>query len=335
MSRWTSPGGDRFQRPPSRCLSTSHSIAPNTNVPFWLLFVLVVLATARTTHAQLHLIGFRNSGNTGRQAREEAVRAIPFDQLTDEMRNRIQDVVAKPTIYRRMPKHSMECDHQLYLFLIRNPEVVVNIWEVMGATQIELQRTGPYAFSATDGAGTTSKVELAYGTKNLHIFYGDGFYEGSMLKNRVPGRAVLVLRSQYQQGPDGDKVVNSMLDMFVELDNATVDVIAKTLHPIIGRFADLNFLESAAFVGRLSQATGQHGDAMQRLAGRLKNVSPEVRRQFAEIAGKVASDAAARQRSSRSTARVPVSIRPTGAILEAPPQFDQISRYPADYPLLR
>ena len=156
-----------------------------------------------------------------------------------------------------------------------------------------------------------------------------------MLKNRVPGRAVLVLRSQYQQGPDGQQVVKSVLDMFVELDNVTVDVIAKTFHPIIGRFADLNFLESAEFIGRLSQTTAQHGEAVQRLAGRLNNVSPEVRRQFADIAGNVASDAAPRQRSSPSTARVPVSIRPTAASLAAPPKFDQISRYPVDYPLLR
>ena len=90
-----------------------------------------------------------------------------------------------------MPRHTMECDPQLYLFLIRNPEVVVNIWDVMGATQIEMQRTGPYTFNATDGAGTKSKVELAYGTNNLHIYFGDGLYEGSMLGQRVPGRAVL------------------------------------------------------------------------------------------------------------------------------------------------
>ena len=334
MSRWNRPRGDRFQYLSSRGLGTGN-ILPKANVPVWLLFVLVVLATELPTHAQLRGFGFHNGGNASRQAREEALRAIPFDRLTDAMRHRIQGVVAKPTIYRRLPQHSMECDHDLYLFLIRNPEVVVNIWDVMGATQIKLQRTGPYAFNATDGAGTTSKVELAYGTKNLHIFYGDGLYEGALLKHRVPGRAVVVLRSQYQQGENGQHVVNSVLDMFVELDNVTVDAIAKTFHPIIGRFADLNFLESAKFVGRLSQTAAQRGEAMQRLAGRLNNVSPDVRRQFAEIAGKVSRDAAARQRSVRSTARAPAAIRPTAANMEAQTRFQQISRYPVDYPLLR
>ncbi len=342
MSPWNLLGGCCWQRARSR-----HSGARRVTVldaktsaicvkisAIWLLCALVGGATGRPAHAQLRLIGLPKNGNTSRQTREEAIRAIPFDQLTDEMRNRIQAVIANPTIYRRMPRHTMECDPQLYLFLIRNPEVVVNIWDVMGATQIEMQRTGPYTFNATDGAGTKSKVELAYGTNNLHIYFGDGLYEGSMLAQRVPGRAVLVLRSQYEQNNQGQKVITSVMDMFVELDNVTVDVIAKTFHPIIGRFADLNFLESAKFVGRLSQTASQHGEAMQRLANRLDDVSPEVRKQFAEIALNV-SHTAAQHSSATPTARAPVAVRPTSAKLATPPEFDLISRHPADYPVLR
>ena len=112
-----------------------------------------------TLHAQLHLpqINKPKSGaTTSRKARKEAIQAIPFDRLNDEVIARIQSVVSRPSVYRRLPPHVMRCDHKMYFFLVRNPEVVVGIWDAMGATQIDLTRAGPFSYNATDGAGTTS-----------------------------------------------------------------------------------------------------------------------------------------------------------------------------------
>ena len=253
---------------------------------------LLVLITVGTVQAQLRLpsLKTKSGATTSRQAREEAIRAIPFERLNDKVNKRIRSVVAKPTIYRRLPQHSMRCDPKLHVFLIRNPEVVVGIWDAMGATQIDLARTGPFTHTATDGAGTSSDIELVYGTQGLHIYYGDGLYEGTLLKNRLQGRAVLVLRSQYQRDRQGRPIVTSVLDLFLDLDNVTADAIARTFHPIVGHFADLNFQETAEFVGRLSEAANQNGAAIQRMATRLKTVPPDVRRQFATVAGGVANN---------------------------------------------
>lgn len=267
----------------------------------------------------------KGSATTSRQAREEAIRAIPFERLNDKVTTQIRSVVAKPTIYRRLPAHKMHCDPKLYVFLVRNPEVVVGIWDVMGATQIDLARTGPFTHTATDGAGTSSNIELVYGTQGLHIYYGDGIYEGTMLKNRLRGRAVLVLRSQYQPDRQGRPIVTSVLDLFLDLDNVTVDAIAKTFHPIVGHFADLNFQETATFVGRLSDAANQNGEAIQRMSNRLTKVTPDVRRQFAMVAGNVADNVISVGHPTESpmngpgkptTARRRTRVRPTSAELD-------------------
>src|SRR5436190_23442273 len=61
-------------------------------------------------------------------AKREAIAAIPFDKLEANMRRKVSAVVTNPSIYRRLPVQVTDCDPDLYLFLVRHPEVVVNIW---------------------------------------------------------------------------------------------------------------------------------------------------------------------------------------------------------------
>jgi hypothetical protein len=58
-----------------------------------------------------------------------------------------------------------------------------------------------YLLDASDGAGTFSNVELVYGTRDTHVVYGKGFYEGPLLRRRVNGKCVLLLQSGYTQIP--------------------------------------------------------------------------------------------------------------------------------------
>ena len=119
----------------------------------------------------LHGGGFRGAvaqeltkASTSSQDRDAALRSIPFDQMTPETRDKLWSVVNRPDIYRRLPVVSIECDPDLYLHMIRHPEVVVSIWHLMGITQVETERVAPYVVNAADGAGTRSRIELVYGT---------------------------------------------------------------------------------------------------------------------------------------------------------------------------
>src|SRR5262245_19827523 len=75
------------------------------------------------------------SGPTNsRAARDDAARLIPFDKLDPAVAAKVKSVVANPTIFRRMPTQVFDCDPKMYVFLLRNPEVIVNIWQLMGIT---------------------------------------------------------------------------------------------------------------------------------------------------------------------------------------------------------
>lgn len=226
-------------------------------------------------------------GTNSKQARKQAIKAIPFDALTPATKTKISSVVDKPSIYRRLPVTSIDVDPDMYLFLVRYPEVLVNIWQIMGVTGMTVDRTGPFELKSDDGAGANSTVELLYGTHNKNIYYAEGTYAGPLLKRKLSGRAVMVLQTQYERGPNGKPLTRNSLDVFVKIENATAGLIAKTLNPIVGSTADHNFVETLKFVQRLNETTEQNGVGVQRMAYRLKNLTEPVREQFVRVAGTV------------------------------------------------
>lgn len=221
--------------------------------------------------------------NTSRTARDEAIREMPIASLQEPYRSKIHEIVVQPTIYRRMPVEVVPCDPELYLFLVRYPEVVVSMWQLMGVTKVVLQRTGDYVYDAQDGAGTVSQVELIYGTREKHLFLAEGYYEGPLLQRRINGRCVLLLSSGYSHDRDQRQLVSSQLDVFMQLDNVGAEFVAKTLHPLMGRTVDSNFSETTRFVSQLSRLVETNGPGIQRLAERLNGIHPDVRTRFVQI----------------------------------------------------
>ncbi|MCA9196556.1 MAG: hypothetical protein KDA87_03420 [Planctomycetales bacterium] len=243
--------------------------------------------------------------DTSRAAKEAAIQDIPFASLTPEAQQKIQAVVSKPSMFRRMPVNVIDCDPELYRFLIRNPEVVVNIWQLMGITKVSTVRTGPYTLDASDGMGTDSKVELVFGNNDTHLIYCDGMYEGPLFRKPLQGKCVLLLKSGYVQREDGRWHITSRLDVFVEVENVAVDVLAKTLHPLLGKSADTNFQESIKFLERISRTAEANDDGMDHLAGRL-DVQPDIKSQFSQITQKVFDQG--QERLARQTVPVDATV---------------------------
>ena len=238
------------------------------------MFALLLLLPAAGALAQPPQL-FNN------QQKDEALRSIPLDRLSDPVRAKVMNVVSRPTIYRHLPTQIVECDPDLHVFLLRYPEVVVNIWQLMGVTKVKVNRTGPLTFDAIDGAGTVSRAELVYGTANVHVYYADGYYDGPLLQKPVTGDCVLLLRSSYSNR-GGKTVVTNTLDVFARLDHLGVEILVKTFYPAVGKAVDFNFAESIKFVGQVSQAAELNGPGMQRVAANLQNVQPEVRESFSQ-----------------------------------------------------
>ena len=241
------------------------------------------------------------AGTSARKIRQKAVQAIPMQQLTPQTRALITPIIEKPSIYRRLPVTAIDVDPDYFLYLVRYPEVVVNIWQIMGITDMELERKGPFQLKSNDGAGAKSDIELIYGTNNLNIYYAKGSYAGPLLKRHLEGSCVLVLRTDYRKGANGKPQAVSSLDVFLKVENVTANLIAKTVNPIVGSTADHNFVESMNFLQRLNETTEKNGYGVQRMADRLTNLSPDVRKGFVNAAGMVYQRNHPRPARSQST----------------------------------
>lgn len=292
----------------------------HSTASFWLAVALSLVCCTRGQSQTGDLAG-------SPQMRAEALRAIPFDEMTEANQARLMAVAGKPAVYRRMPVQVIGCDPDLHVFLIRYPEVIVNIWQLMDITKVQLKRTGPFSFEAADGAGTVTRVELIYGRPDLHVFYASGYYEGPLFRNRIEGDCVLLLRSSFAKRDDRVYVTNS-LDVFLRMDRVGADILLKTLHPLMGKAADYNFVETAKFIGQVSQASENNGPGMERLASRLTNVDPNVRETFSRFAGVAYQRSLLRQNAQTSQPQSPAAA--SAAPQEGNASSGSVSSIPAD-----
>lgn len=210
----------------------------------------------------------------------DALAAIPLNRLTPDAQKRIESISSRPTLYRHLTQKSIHCDPELFLCLVRNPEILVGTWELMGITQVQTRRLDAYQMEAIDGSGTTCTVDLVYGDAAVHVYVAEGFYDGKMAPNKIQGKGLFVLRSSQETDPAGNPVIRGSLDCFLQIDQVAVDLLLRTFGPLIGRAADHNFNETARFIDQMGLSAERNPEGLEELAMKMPQVSEATRRQF-------------------------------------------------------
>jgi hypothetical protein len=231
-------------------------------------------------------------GSAGPVARQKAVKSIPYDKLEAPARAKVRSVLADVSFFRRMPVQVFPCDPDLYLFLVRHPDVIVNIWQVMGVTQIALQETGPNMFYVVDPAGTKGSAEYLYSDHETQLIYSEGAYEGPLFARPAKGRCLMVLKTEYMRETDGRYYITTRVDVFMRMENLGVDLVTKAFSPLVGKVADMNLAYTAGFFASFSKAAEKDPEGARRLAEQLSAVRPEVRERLAQLAEQAAQKAA-------------------------------------------
>ena len=226
--------------------------------------------------------------STGRTAKESAIRSIPFEKLDDTQRAKISALLSESHVFRRLPVHVGPCDPDLYLFLVRHPDVVVGIWEELGISQLKMKQIGPDKYQTHESSGTVGTSEFLYQDPNLHLIWIEGMFNGPLLTKPVRGTSLLILRTGYIREPGGRHYITSRLDTFTHIDNVGIEFITKTLQPSMGKVVDNNFTQTSAFVAGLSRTAEVNPRGVRRLAGKLHRVHPEIRQELGRLAYKVA-----------------------------------------------
>ena len=219
---------------------------------------------------------------------DEAVRLIPLNRLPAETRGKVAAVIDNVSLYRRLPTETVDCDSDLFRFLVNNPDVLVNIWRVMGVSNVTLDRVDGEHFRCSDGDGTTARVEVVYRSAQVAVIYADGLYDGPLFPRPVRGQCVAVLQFTSSRKASGRFEETAKLDTFLRVDNVGVELLAKLFQGLVGRTIDHNFAETVSFIGSVSRTAETNPRSIHRLAGKLESVEPERRSQFVAVTDRVA-----------------------------------------------
>lgn len=226
---------------------------------------------------------------TSDAARRDAIQSIPLRKIATEDRTKVEAVLDNVSIFRRLPVRVVDCNPDLYLFLVRHPDVVVNIWEMMKVSRLQLMQIDEEQFHIGEPQGTSARFRFVHKSHDVHVLYGEGAYEGALMARPVKGRGVLVLKCGYVRETNGRYYITSRLDCFIAIEPLGAELIGKTVSPLMGKTVDNNFVQTVAFVGSLSRTAELNSRGVQRIAGQLSRVRPEVRDQFADLAASMAS----------------------------------------------
>ncbi len=227
-----------------------------------------------------------DAGSDTPQARQAALRDIPWQSLAAADRPEVQRVVNDATLYRQMPTRVIDCDDELFAYLVEHPELIVDSWNVMGVSNLRLEPIAPGRYRVADAAGATGDIRVLHreggGAAPLRmLLLAEGSYQATPLPNSIDGKSVLLLRADPVEESNGRCYLTTRLDTFIHFEGPAIKVVAKTLKPLILRTADHNFVETMRFVALFSRTAETNPDGMVRLAGRLEQVDVATRDEFA------------------------------------------------------
>lgn len=194
---------------------------------------------------------------------------------------RLQSVLNNVTVFRRLPAYQVETDKSMVMFMANHPDAVVNIWEKMGISQISVRERGDGLYEVSDIAGTSGWMKRLWAGDNGILYYLEGHYQGSLLKNDVRGKVLVLARFSSARNAEGTEVVTCYVDTFLSLEQKSADLGVRLLFPMLGKVADNNLEQTLAFVRWYSDGCKTSPVMLTSYAMELKNIRLETRQGLA------------------------------------------------------
>jgi hypothetical protein len=238
-----------------------------------------------------------DSGSSSRESRRRALEALPLDRIPESHRKAIEPCLRSATLYRRLPAETVACDAALLDFALTKPEAIVDMWRVLGISRLTLDPVGQRQWRLSDGYGTVGVLRLVHqerqGRSGLLVFHGRGAYTGPLSPRNLTGSCVLMVR----HGPampavDGRERQTVQIDTFLDMDGVGLEIVTRTLQPIIVRSAASNLHEICLFMTTLSDSARTNPEGVAQLAGRLQQTDAADRQTLATIARRASQPAA-------------------------------------------
>jgi len=259
--------------------------------------MLVAAAGGGAAAAPALPTAWTDGGSSTREARREAVELLPLARMPAASRKAVERTLHAATLYRRLPVQTFACDAALLDFALIHPEAIVDVWRVLGISRLTLDPAGPAQWRLSDGYGTVGALRLLHherlGRGGLFVYHGRGGYSGSLAPKPLSGSCLILVHHEPHPAADGTERQSVRIDAFLDVDGMGLELVARTLQPLIVRSAAANLEEICIFMETLSAAAARNPAGIERLIARLPRTDPADRATFARLA-RAAGNAAVR-----------------------------------------
>jgi truncated hemoglobin YjbI len=252
-----------------------------------ILFAAITFLFVATAHP-LRAADPPNKASSSKSNRDEAVRSVPLATFSPDIRDKVSTCLNDASLYRRLPIQVVDCEPDLFRYVVENPDIMVNIWQLMGVTNVTLQRTDADHFRCSDGDGTTAQVQVVSRSSDTQVIYAEGNYDGPLFPRAVHGQCVIVLKYVSLRQSGGRFYQTVRLDTFLRVDNIGLDLLAKLFQGMVGKTIDHNFSETVAFMGSMSHTAEVNPHGMRRMLNHMANIDDVRRDQFLSLTDQVA-----------------------------------------------
>jgi hypothetical protein len=226
--------------------------------------------------------------------KRNAIKKIPFDDLSPLVRRRLSAVIQNHTVYYQLPTQAIFCDPEVYQYFLEHPDLLVGLWETLGISQLTLRETDVDRYNLLESSGTAAEVGLLYRSTSCCIVYAKGEYKNPITNRKIEGETLLILHSRYARNIENEPIIVCKLDVFIKIDNIGADILVKLFSTTLGKIADGNFEQTLGFVSHVSDTSAISAKAVKKLTKSVKNVREEVRNDFEDVVDRVSLRAARR-----------------------------------------
>lgn len=264
-------------------------------MPAMLVGLGIVWSVTGTTAAEESTVSdslaafIADGGSSSHAARRAALDALPLERISQPHRRQVEQCLQETTLYRRLPTKTFACDADLLTFSLHKPEAIVDIWRVLGISRLSLDPAGPQQWRLNDGYGTVGGLRLVHAERHGHagllVLHGRGAYTGPLAPRTLSGSCVLLVRhASAGENSVGRAQQTIEIDAFVDMDGKGLEIVTRTLQPLIVRSAAANLHEICLFMSSLSQAAETNPEGVVRLVSRLPRTEPNDKESLAGIA---------------------------------------------------
>jgi len=236
------------------------------------------------------------AGFAGRETCRRALEALPAEQMMAEERQFIEHFRRATTLHRRLPAETIRCQQSLLEFVLVKPETLVDVWRVLGISRVSFDPAGPGRWRLSDGYGTAGTVRLLHHERGpaggLLIYHGRGGYTGPLSPKPLTGSCLMVVRHEPVAAAAGPPAQRVEVEAFVDVDGLGLEIVTRTLQPLIVRSAAANVHEICLFMSQFTAAATRNPGGMARLAEQLPRTGPTDRRLLVTLAAGAGGESA-------------------------------------------